>query len=255
MDPNDKVKISLASSNYYVKENRNYNTYMMMSSIDDIPKICNNVICSYKWAKLIIKLIKHETKDDHELEILDTMSKGLENKNTTLHFIHYNDDLMKLYLDLKDAGYDAGITYQCGRITDIYTRFKCSYRKKEYIININIRCQELIKSAIFGEMYISNEQTYNNMHRAMTDFNNKLFKIEHKSYYTKLEIDILDEYRSFANVGMTKEGQNVKGGSFTEIDITKRQIRHCKKIFACKYLLQMTYLSLGDINFCKRSTF
>jgi hypothetical protein len=48
-------------------------------------------------------------------------------------------------------------------------------------------------------MYISNEQTYNNMHQAMTDFNNKLFKIEHKSYYTKLEIDILDEYRSFAN--------------------------------------------------------
>jgi hypothetical protein len=25
MNPNDKVKISLASSNYYVKENRNYN--------------------------------------------------------------------------------------------------------------------------------------------------------------------------------------------------------------------------------------
>jgi hypothetical protein len=130
MDPDDKIKISLASSNYYVKENSNYNTYMMMSGIDDIPKKCKNVIYSYRWAKLMIKLLKNKTKDDHELEIIGTMSDKLENKNTTLYFIHYNDDLMKLYLDLKDAGYDAGIKYQCGRITDIYTCFKCSYRKR-----------------------------------------------------------------------------------------------------------------------------
>jgi hypothetical protein len=64
MDPDDKITLSLASSNYYVKENRNYHTYMMMSSIDDIPKKCNHVICSYKWAKLMIKFLKHETKDD-----------------------------------------------------------------------------------------------------------------------------------------------------------------------------------------------
>jgi hypothetical protein len=92
------------------------------------PKICNKVICSYKWANLIIQKLR--TTKNHDKEIFDTMSKKIEIKNTTLHFIHYNDDLMKLYLDLKDAGYDAGITYQCGRITDIYTCFKCSYRKR-----------------------------------------------------------------------------------------------------------------------------
>jgi len=39
------------------------------------------------------------------------------------------------------------------------------------------------------------------MNEAMTTFNNRLFRQEHKSFYTQEDVDILDEYRTFANVG------------------------------------------------------
>ena len=39
------------------------------------------------------------------------------------------------------------------------------------------------------------------MNEAMTVFNNRLFRQEHKSFYTQEDVDIMDEYRTFANVG------------------------------------------------------
>ena len=40
------------------------------------------------------------------------------------------------------------------------------------------------------------------MSAAMNTFNNALFKSEHKSYYSKQDIDILDEYRTVVLIGL-----------------------------------------------------
>ena len=42
------------------------------------------------------------------------------------------------------------------------------------------------------------------MSSAMNKLNNALFKAEHKSHYSKQDVDILDEYRTVVPVGMMK---------------------------------------------------
>ena len=42
------------------------------------------------------------------------------------------------------------------------------------------------------------------MSSAMNKLNNSLFKAEHKSHYSKQDVDILDEYRTVVPVGMMK---------------------------------------------------
>ena len=56
------------------------------------------------------------------------------------------------------------------------------------------------------------------MNEAMVNFNTHIFKATHKSYYTQEDINILDEYRTVANLGMITYKPNEK---LTEIDISK----------------------------------
>ena len=74
---------------------------------------------------------------------------------------------------------------------------KLEFNDKCYIVST----QQLIKSAIDGVIVVDDEDTYNNMNKAMTDLNNKLFIKSHKSYYTQVDLDIMDEYRTKAIVG------------------------------------------------------
>ena len=55
------------------------------------------------------------------------------------------------------------------------------------------------------------------MSSAMNKFNNALFKSEHKSHYSKQDVDMLDEYRTVVPVGMLKDAV----GDLIEIDISK----------------------------------
>ena len=45
------------------------------------------------------------------------------------------------------------------------------------------------------------------MNQAMSEFRNRLFKAEHKSYYTQQDMDILDQYRTVANVGWLRQAR------------------------------------------------
>ena len=57
------------------------------------------------------------------------------------------------------------------------------------------------------------------MNVAMTEFNIQLFKNSHQSYYTELDINMLDEYRTLTNAGIEN---NTKGhNDVIEIDVAK----------------------------------
>ena len=56
------------------------------------------------------------------------------------------------------------------------------------------------------------------MSSAMNKLNNALFKVEHKSYYSKQDVDILDEYRTIVPVGMLND---VGDYGIVEIDVSK----------------------------------
>jgi hypothetical protein len=53
----------------------------------------------------------------------------------------------------------------------------------------------------------------------MHKFNNALFKSEHKSYYSKQDIDILDEYRTVVPIGLFNDV--VEANDVIELDISK----------------------------------
>ena len=58
------------------------------------------------------------------------------------------------------------------------------------------------------------------MSSAMNKLNNAMFKAEHKSHYSKRDVDILDEYRTVVPVGMLNDVVN-NLTNLIEIDISK----------------------------------
>ena len=84
------------------------------------------------------------------------------------------------------------------------------------------------QTSIDGIIEVSNEATYNKMNDAMVNFRMSIFKNEQKSYYSTHDVNILDEFRTVANVGWMEP---VKSKStLLEIDISKAYTAAIAKI-------------------------
>ena len=84
-------------------------------------------------------------------------------------------------------------------------------------VHILIRTQQLAIANNDGECNVSSAEIYNDTSSAMNKCNNALFKSEHKSYYSKQDIDILDEYRTVVPIGLFTEVVD----DLVEIDVSK----------------------------------
>ena len=73
-----------------------------------------------------------------------------------------------------------------------------------------IRTQQLTTTSNHGIINVASEDIYNNVNVAMNDFSQRLYKLNHRSSYTRQDIDILDEYRTVANVGILKTRQHIR---------------------------------------------
>ena len=78
---------------------------------------------------------------------------------------------------------------------------------------------KLIKSSGDGWIAVSNETTYNNMNKAMFNFNKSLFVSSHKPFYNDIDIKILNETRSIAPSGLLSG--NINFVVKTEIGVNK----------------------------------
>ena len=96
--------------------------------------------------------------------------------------------------DLKNVGYEPQIQYEIGRVTKLILKFGNTI----YII----RTQQLTTQTIERPINVTSETVYNNMSYAMQQLYKQMFKQSYKSYYTKQDIDILDEYRTVVNCGI-----------------------------------------------------
>ena len=123
-------------------------------------------------------------------------------------------------MQLLNIGYEPRIKY-----TGIIDEIRLILNKITYII----KTQNLIKSSGDGWIAVSNETTYNNMNKAMFNFNKSLFMSSHKSFYSDIDIKILNETRSIAPSGLLLSNINLVYK--TEIDVNKT----CTKGFF-KYL-------------------
>ena len=82
-------------------------------------------------------------------------------------------------------------------VSDLYFKF---YIKKKSI-RYRIKTQNLVTSSVDGTITVRTEQIYNNMSKAMYEFNKALFNPLQKSYYNETDIQILKECRTIPPVG------------------------------------------------------
>jgi hypothetical protein len=175
----DKMVIK-ASENYYIKEDPVVPNFKMIDGIDDIIKVVRDL---------------NNSKDSVEIKL-----------------IHKNNNLTELIYNLKESGYEPSIKYAAGHIT----RIELVLNKT---IKICIASQQLVQDSLDGDVSVETENIYNKMNQAMANFNHALIKPELKSYYSKTDVDILDEYRTIVPTGrLSKINEDV---DVVEIDISK----------------------------------
>jgi len=151
----EEIKPLTVGNDYMIKEDAEVREVKMIDTIDDILTVAKTV---------------EQPTEKAELKVVS--------------LVHRKDDLTTLLYDLLDAGYNPGINFEAGRLTAI----KVSLNG----ILFMIQTQQLIKSAIDGVVVVDDEETYNAMNQAMMAFNHRIFLNGHKSYYTDIDIDILD---------------------------------------------------------------
>ena len=125
-------------------------------------------------------------------EILKLVSKGKE--PITKYLVPEDNNLTKILFQILGGGYEPKIRFQAGIVSEIRMKLK----KTTFIV----KTQNLIKTSSDGCMRIDNEETYNNMNKAMFDFNKSLFNPLHKSFYNQADIDLYEEAKTIVPVGM-----------------------------------------------------
>ena len=71
-------------------------------------------------------------------------------------------------------------------------------------IYCGIRTKQLTPTCVHGVINVAPDDEINKVNVAMNRFNVRLFKINHISYYTRQDIDILDEFRTISDLGILK---------------------------------------------------
>ena len=133
-------------------------------------------------------------------------------EDTAIYLIHDEDDLDMILFEMLDAGHKPQITFQAGRVSRKTTCFNDQ--------KIVIESQQLVKSDIDGLLAIDDESVYNRCSDAMQEFKMRMLKQDHKSYYSEQDVEIMDEYRSTANVGWMMN-QTRNKSKLVEIDVGK----------------------------------
>ena len=199
-----------AHSDYHIRERQEKN-YKMIYHVDDLIEL--------------VKMMHTEEKPSDKI---------------VLNLIYKGDRVIELLYQIKDAGYDPSIKYEGGKLTHI----GLTLEKK---IHILIRTQQLAPSNNDGECNVSSAEIYNNMSSAMNKLNNALFKAEHKSYYSKQDVDILDEYRTVVPVGLFQsaydkvEQDKIKSNIYDYGNIIASYERTIKRPHNPKYETEQEY--------------
>ena len=134
------------------------------------------------------------------IDSINDLNKHTEKDEYTM--IYSRNNLAELYYQSKQAGYEPYIKFTAGVVSELNFRFKVKVSKKESkTISYKVKTQNLIKSSMDGSITVETEQTYNNMSRAMYDFNQELFNPLHKSYYNETDMEVFRQCHTVAPTG------------------------------------------------------
>ena len=166
---------------------------------------------------------REEPRECHMIETANDLLKYTEKPEYTL--VHKDNDLVKLFHELKMAGYEPFIKYQAGTMTELKVIWKIKSTKQE--ITYTIKLQNFSTHSIDEDVSVESEKLFNDMNREMFNFNKKIFNDAHKSSYSQTDIDILDECRTIVPTGYFKHDFYNRT---IEIDRTKAFTKASSKI-------------------------
>ena len=140
----------------------------------------------FKFNKALFKETHKSKYSELDVQILDEMTEEEE-----YSLIEVYNDLPKVLYQLKSAKYEPYVKYDARCITNIKVKFR--YKKLKKIITYNIVSQELSRQTLHSQTLVDTSNEFNRMTEEMFKFNKALFKETHKSKYSGLDVQILDE--------------------------------------------------------------
>ena len=199
-DPEDFNSMRVITFNGLVKNSHIYTLNHNLKSLKkkELPENNYSVKCHQHYYI-------NDRKEAMKYTMIDDITDILQLKEKDEYKIILKDnDLNKAICQLKQIGYEPQIRYNAGRTTEIIMslshlidRKKNKYKEIKYIITT----QHLDIDNINEDIAVNTEDKYNKVSEEMFKFHKKLFTENHKSYYTDLDVEILDECRTIVPYG------------------------------------------------------
>ena len=142
----------------------------------------------------------------------DILKLELEDDVKEVYLIMKDNDLTKALFDLTRNGYEPDIQHQPNGITNI----KLKFNKIKY----TIKTQNLLTDSCDGCITVDTEQIYNAMQFAFFHLHKAVFNPNHKSYYSDIDLKILNESRTIVPCGLFEEVKNIPK-DIAELDLSK----------------------------------
>ena len=198
-DPEQKTHNRIVTFNGLVKNNHVYVINYDLASLRQIARL----------DTFDFKVSKHYYLNDRtepiKYKAFDNVDELLGmHEEEEYNLIQKDNNMTKVVLQLKKAGYEPFIKYQVGMISEVKVRFR--FKKLRKTILYNIVAQNLSKQTVHSEVVVCSEDKYNKMTEEMFKFNKALCKDIHKSKYNEDTIKILDECRTIVPMGKLSDG-------------------------------------------------
>ena len=112
---------------------------------------------------------------------------------------------------LNDVGFKQQVKFEAGRLTFIFLTINST--------TFLLKTQRLVHTEIDGLIEVDTAEKYNKAYEANATFTGRLLRRELKSYYAQEDMDILDEYRTVANIGWLRD---MRPGAIGKKDTTRQ---------------------------------
>ena len=222
-DPEEYKSMRIPTFNGLIKNNHIYTINNNLTSLkaqtnevkDFNLKISSNYYINNREAPIQYKMIK---KIDDIVQLREEEEYNL---------ILEDNDLTGTLYYLMLSGYEPYIIWEAGKISEI--KIKLTYKldkKKKEEVKYNIKTQSLGRGRVDEDVALSTEEKYNNVNRAFFDLNKAIFNEGHKSFYSDVDVKVLNNCRTIIPHG--RFFKIVDGKVLAEDTCNMREIDCCK---------------------------
>ena len=199
-DPVDYNSMRIITFNGLVKNSHIYTLNHNLNSLKrkEAPENNYSVKCHQHYYI-------NDRKEAMKYTMINDITDVLQLKEKDEYKIILKDnDLNKAICQLKQIGYEPQIRYNGGKTTEFImslSHLVDSKKNKYKEVKYTITTQHLDIDNINEDIAVDTEDKYNKVSEEMFKFHKKLFTENHKSYYTDLDVEILDECRTIVPYG------------------------------------------------------